>query len=451
MPIAANYKQFAINPYPSNLQSGWLPPYGSNSMQVYFDKVLQADKKEYAPCIKALDEFIEKNDVIKFLLQDACDANLSVVAQSTKDVPIPRIKDKDTLLNAFNTILTHAPSFINDDLVGLPFSALVVGIDPTLSGMTLFRLPMFNEKMAAILEDWNKFLGTSDSNVGFRVDGEQWLSDAAKKQYVFPQWKKDSEKLPYWKSWNSFFTRQFLDPAKARPIADPDSNQTVICPNDGSLFRWDANISKRDVFWFKDMNYSLSDILSSPVPEQQKVIDDHKLVDMFENGYIFQTYLNPYNFHRWWVPVVGEVLFDPLAIPGYFFNKLVIPDFGGATTASLPYLAQVNARGLVVFKTKDYGYVCCIPLGMSEVSSIEFDPAMKKGAQVKKGQEMGKFNYGGSSFAIIYQKLPNKELIFVNSDGVPYPQLPVLPTSSSGSGGNVTNIGSQIGIWYSKK
>src|SRR4029077_7348092 len=368
-------------------------------MQIYFDKVLQAEKTEYAPSVKALDEFIEKNDVLKFLIQDACDANLSVVAQSTPEVPIPRIKDKDTLLNAFNTILTHAPSFINDDLVGLPFSALVVGIDPTLSGMTLFRLPMFNEKMAAILEDWNKFLGTPDSNVGFRVDGEQWLSDAAKKQYVFPQWKKDSEKLPYWKSWNSFFTRQFLDPANARPIADPDSNQTVICPNDGSLFRWDANISKRDVFWFKDMNYSLSDILSSSVPEQQKVIDDYRLADLFENGYIFQTYLNPYNFPRWWVPVIGEVLFDPITIPGCFFNKLVIPDFGGATTASLPYLAQVNARGLIVFKTKDYGYFCCIPLGMSEVSSIEFDPAMKKGAQVKKGQEMGMFNYGGSSFA----------------------------------------------------
>ena len=37
------------------------------------------------------------------------------------------------------------------------------------------------------------------------------------------------------------------------------------------------------------------------------------------------------------------------------------------------------------------------------------------------------FNYGGSSFAIIYEKLPNKELIFVNDSGVPYPQRPVLP------------------------
>lgn len=454
MTVADNYAQFEVNPYPSNLQTGWLPPYGSISMQVYFDTVLKADKKEYAPCIKKLDKFIEENEVVKYLVRNACDENLNIIdtyGRKAEGVPIPRIKDKDTLLHGFNYILTEAPQFVNNDLVGLPFSAFVVGIDPTLSGTTLFRLPMFNEKMGAILEDWNKFLATPASNVGFRVEGQQWLSDAAKKQYDFPIWKKDSETLPYWKSWNSFFTRTFKEPAKMRPIADPASNQTVICPNDGSLFRWDANIAKNDVFWFKDMNYSLEDILSSSVPEQQKVIDQHGLVDLFEGGYIFQTYLNPYNFHRWWVPVNGEVLFDPITIPGCFFNKLVIPDFGGATTASLPYLAQVNARGLIVIKTKDYGHVCCIPLGMSEVSSIEFDPAMKKGAKVKKGQEMGMFNYGGSSFAIIYEKLPNKELIFVNSDGVPYPQRPVLPTGSSGTGGNVTNIGSQIGIWYSKK
>lgn len=454
MTVADNYAQFEVNPYPSNLQTGWLPPYGSISMQVYFDTVLKADKKEYAPCIKKLDKFIEENEVVKYLVRNACDENLNIIdtyGRKAEEVPIPRIKDKDTLLHGFNYILTEAPQFVNNDLVGLPFSAFVVGIDPTLSGTTLFRLPMFNEKMGAILEDWNKFLATPASNVGFRVEGQQWLSDAAKKQYDFPIWKKDSETLPYWKSWNSFFTRTFKEPAKMRPIADPASNQTVICPNDGSLFRWDANIAKNDVFWFKDMNYSLEDILSSSVPEQQKVIDQHGLVDLFEGGYIFQTYLNPYNFHRWWVPVNGEVLFDPITIPGCFFNKLVIPDFGGATTASLPYLAQVNARGLIVIKTKDYGHVCCIPLGMSEVSSIEFDPAMKKGAKVKKGQEMGMFNYGGSSFAIIYEKLPNKELIFVNSDGVPYPQRPVLPTGSSGTGGNVTNIGSQIGIWYSKK
>lgn len=454
MTITTNYAQFEVNPYPSNLQTGWLPPHGSASMRLYFETVLKAPRKEYAPCIKAMDEFIKGNEVVNYLVNNACEENGNLVDTYGKEadgVPLPRIRDRETLMHGFNYILTEAPQFVNNDLVGLPFSAFVVGIDPTLSGVTLFRLPMFNERMGAVLQDWNKFLDTPASNVGFRVEGEQWLSPAAKKQYDFPVWEKDSETLPYWKSWNSFFTRNFKNPAHSRPIADPDSNQTVICPNDGSLFRWDANIARNDVFWFKDMNYSLTNILSSPIPEQQEVIDQYGLIDLFEGGYIFQTYLNPYNFHRWWVPVNGEVLFDPISIPGCFFNKLVIPDFGGATTASLPYLAQINARGLIVIKTEDYGHVCCIPLGMSEVSSIEFDPAMKKGAQVKKGQEMGMFNYGGSSFAIIYEKLPNKELIFVNSDGVPYPQRPVLPTGSSSTGGNVTLIGSQIGIWYSKK
>jgi len=445
-------EQYEVNPYPSAVQSRWLPPHGSRALRAFFKMILEADRTEYAPSVQALNELIDGNEVLRYLVDSACHENANIIDahMSTEEAPIPRIRDKETILHAFNAILSQPPQFIDDELVGLPFSAFLVGIDPTLGGTALFRLPMFNDKMSAVLQEWNKFLETPPSAAGFTVEGEQWLSPAAKKQYDFPVWKKDSPTLPYWKSWNSFFTRQFENPAKSRPIADPGSNQTVICPNDGSLFRWAADVSRNDVFWFKDMQYSLADIFSSPVPEQQRIIDEYRLLDKFTGGKVFQTYLNPYNFHRWWVPVNGEILFDPITIPGCFFSKLVIPDFAGATTASLPYLAQVNARGLIVFKTPDYGHVCCIPLGMSEVSTVTFDPAMKRGATVKKGQEMGKFNYGGSSFVVIYEKVPNKELIFVNADGVPYPQDPVLPSGSASTGGNVTNIGSQIGIWYSR-
>jgi len=439
---------------PYAVQSGWLPEPGSDSLREFYATILEKKRaKTYAPSVEALAKLFDDSEVIGYLVENACQENLNIIEAhlrdglSTDDVPIPRIKDKETLLHVFNTLLTTAPAFVNNDLVGLPFSAFVVGIDPTLSGTVLFRLPQFNEKMKAILNDWNVFLDTKASNVGFRADGEQWLSPAAKKQYDFPIWKKDSEKLPYWKSWNSFFSREFKDPKKARPIADPDSNRTVICPNDGSLYRWRSNVNKTDVFWFKDMPYSISDILSSPVKAQQDVIDKYNLVDMFSGGYVFQTYLNPYNFHRWWVPVNGKVLFDPLVVPGCFFSKLVIPDFGGATTASTPYLAQVNARGLIVFETEDYGNVCCIPLGMSEVSTVKFDDDLTKGTKVKKGQEMGTFLYGGSSFAVIYQKLPKKLLVFANAQGQLYPQDPPPAASSSSTGSAVTNIGSQIGLW----
>jgi len=436
--------------YPFDLRSGWLPAPSSRATRSFLEKVMAIKPSAYDPSVQALNSLISSNPVLEFLVKDACGENRNILDSHLADaeaVNVPRIKSKEALLDTFNSLLTQAPQFIDNELVGLPFSAFVVGIDPTLSGQTLFRLPMFNEKMGAILNVWHQYLGSPASSWIFATEGQQWLSTDAKQQYQFEVWQKDSETLPYWKSWNSFFTRQFKDPAASRPVAAPSSNRIVTGANDGSLFRWEENVAARDVFWFKDMPYSVADILSSALPEQQKVIDQYDLVSLFSDGSIFQTYLNPYNFHRWWCPVNGTVLFDPLSVPGCYFNKLVIPDFGGATTASLPYLAQVNARGLIVFSTPDYGYVCCIPLGMSEVSTISFDPKMKAGSAVSKGQEMGRFQYGGSSFALLFQKLPGKRLIFQSGTGDIYEKRPVLPKGSASTGGNVTLIGAQLGKW----
>lgn len=445
------HDQMDSNPhFPFNLRSGWLPAPSSRASRSFLEKVMGAAPTAYDPSVQALNTLISNNPVLEFLVNDACQENRNIVDSHLADaeaVNVPRIKSKEALLDTFNALLTQAPQFIDNELVGLPFSAFVVGIDPTLSGSTLFRLPMFNEKMGAILNVWHQYLGSPASNWIFGTEGQQWLSADAKQQYQFEVWQKDSETLPYWKSWNSFFTRQFKDPAASRPVSAPQSNQIVSGANDGSLFRWDENIAAEDVFWFKDMPYSLADILSSSVAEQQKLIDQYDLVKLFTDGSIFQTYLNPYNFHRWWCPVNGEVLFNPFAVPGAYFNKLVIPDFGGATTASLPYLAQVNARGVIVFRTSDHGYVCCIPLGMSEVSTITFDEKMRAGRPVTKGQEMGRFQYGGSSFALLFQKLPGKRLIFQSGSGDVYEKRPVLPKGSASTGGNVTLIGSQLGKW----
>lgn len=445
------HQQMESNPhFPFNIQSGWLPAASNPAMRTFLKKVLEAEPSEYEPCIQALDELFSENNVIAFLINNACEQNNNIIEANlftAKSVNVPRIRSKEDLLNAFNSLLKQPPQFFDNELVGLPFSAIAVGIDPTQSGMTLFRLPMFNQKMSDILKKWHEYLGSEMSNWVFRFEGEQWLSQKAKQQYQFEVWKKDNELPPYWNSWNSFFTRQFKTPQISRPVAAPDDNRIVVSANDGSLLRWDENVAAKTVYWFKDMAYSLSEIISSVIPEQQNVINNNNLLDLFTNGTIFQTYLNPYNFHRWWCPVNGEIVFDPICVPGAYFNKLVVPDFSGATTASLPYLAQINARGLIVFKTDDYGYVCCIPLGMSEVSSVTFHTEMKAGNRVCKGQEMGMFQYGGSSYVIIFQKLPGKRLVFLNGVGDVYEKRPVLPKGSADTGGTVTLIGSQIGKW----
>lgn len=457
--VDAIHDQMDANPhYPFNVQSGWLPHPSHPCVAKFLKTVLEAEPTTWAQPVQELDTLLKGDLALTYLINDACKANATIMAShlsGAEAVHLPAIDSKDDLLNHFNTLLTWTPHFINDDeLVGLPFSQLVVGIDPTQSGMTLFRLPMFNQAMGAILNAWHEFLGSSKSNWVFAKEGQQWLSAKAKQQYQFEVWQTDNPDPPYWNSWNSFFTREFKDQAHSRPIAEPDSNQIVLSANDGSLFRWDDNLAPQDVYWFKDMEYSLEDIFTTSNPQDQATINQYGLLDLFTDGSIFQTYLNPYNYHRWWCPVNGTVLFDPIIIAGAYFNKLVIPDFGGATTASLPYLVQVNARGLIVIKTEDYGYVCCIPLGMSEVSTITFKadatptgPAMKKDVQVKKGDEMGRFQYGGSSYVMIFQKLPGKKLFFQSGTGVVYEKHPVLPKGSASTGGNVTLIGSQIGKW----
>ena len=126
------HEQMESSPYyPYNLQSGWLPEYGSASMRKYFDMVLGAEREEWARSIEEMNEFIEGNDVIEYLVDSACRENLNIIdshLESAQGVNIPRINDKDTLLNAFNAILKHAPRFVDDALVGLPFSAIVVRI-----------------------------------------------------------------------------------------------------------------------------------------------------------------------------------------------------------------------------------------------------------------------------------------------------------------------------------
>jgi len=396
---APHHAQSDIHPGSGDPHGGWLPRHGSAGMRRYVERVLGAGRMPLAPSVQALATYIEDNEDVRRLADKACAECLASVGTHS-----PRIQDVDALLHGFNTMLTHAPGFVEGELIGLPFSAFLADIGRTASGAALFRHPVVKLLASNILNDWHAFLDSPASNVGFRVDGEQWLSAAVKERYHFSLWRKDAGAPPYWNSWNAFLTRPFDDPARARPVADPDSNRTVACPTDGAPARADA-------FRFGSRHCTLADLLATSAPQQQALVDHYRLVELFEGGRVFQTTLGPYDFQRWWAPVHGEVLFDPFTIPGGF------------------------ASGVIVIRTADHGHVCCIPLGTRTASGIVFDPAVRRGAQVRKGQEMGMFSGGGVSFALFFEKLPGKELIFLNADAVRRSRDSVL-------------IGAQLGAWY---
>jgi phosphatidylserine decarboxylase len=283
------------------------------------------------------------------------------------------------------------------------------------------------------------------------VANEGWMSERATSQWMPDLYVKESEDLPWYKSWNTFFTRTFKDPGESRPIAGAGDPTIIASSNDGGLFRWRDNVSAADTFWFKEMPYSLSDIFRSADPGQSEIFAQFNLADRFKGGFVFQTFLNPFNFHRWWAPVAGKLLFDPFVIQGVYYSKLDIPDFDGSTTDSLPYLLQVNCRGICVIDTGEdnIGYVCCIPIGMIEVSTVIFNDIP---ADIEKGTELGCFQFGGSSFAIIFEDVAkyNKKIEFRAVDNIPgldspmYPQNPELPTPTGG--GITINVGQQIAV-----
>ena len=58
-----------------------------------------------------------------------------------------------------------------------------------------------------------------------------------------------------------------------------------------------------------------------------------------------------------------------------------------------------------------YGLVAILPIGMSQVSSCNWEESVKVGASVKKGDPMGYFLFGGSDIVMIFQEGVKLELL----------------------------------------
>jgi phosphatidylserine decarboxylase len=70
------------------------------------------------------------------------------------------------------------------------------------------------------------------------------------------------------------------------------------------------------------------------------------------------------------------------------------------------------------------GLMWFMPVGMAEVCSCVIDPRIKPGSHVTKGQELGYFQYGGSTHCLIFRPGAIKDF---GIGAIPQPTNPTAP------------------------
>lgn len=213
-----------------------------------------------------------------------------------------------------------------------------------------------------------------------------------------------------WTTFNEFFSRR-LSSTDQRPIAAVGDNSVVVSPADSTpqgVWQIDENsmiVQKaNDKALIKSREFDSIAALIGP---------NSKYKDAFGGGVLTHTFLDVHDYHRYHFPVSGtilEVTHIPQddAVGGY----VTWDEESGSyiLNAETPGWQMIETRDCVIMQTEDYGLVALLPIGMSQVSSVNFEDTVKVGATVKKGDALGYFLFGGSDFVIIFQKEANFQI-----------------------------------------
>ena len=200
-----------------------------------------------------------------------------------------------------------------------------------------------------------------------------------------------------WKTYNEFFARSLVSP-DVRPIADTD----VVSPADSwPKLTWNID-DNNQLQYPQDLQIKTAKISDI----SQLIGNDSQYKDAFAGGTLTHTFLDVNCYHRYHSPVDG-VLKELRIVPG-------VSAGGGYTLwdneSKLYYYVNdlgfqmVETRACAIIETEKYGLVAMLPVGMSQICSVNWMPSLHIGQQLKRGDEMGFFQFGGSDIVMIFQK-----------------------------------------------
>ncbi|ODQ66698.1 hypothetical protein NADFUDRAFT_57597 [Nadsonia fulvescens var. elongata DSM 6958] len=191
------------------------------------------------------------------------------------------------------------------------------------------------------------------------------------------------EPLENFKTFNEFFFRK-LKP-DARILEAPHESRIAVSPADcrATVFN---SISRATDIWVKGRDFTINRLFGDAYPD---------LVDKFVGGEMGIFRLAPQDYHRFHVPVDG-IVGAPKTIEGEYYTVNPM-----AIRSTLDVYGE-NVRVLVPIFSETFGVVMVVCVGAMMVGSTVI--TAKEGDHVKRMDELGYFQFGGSTILLLFQK-----------------------------------------------
>ncbi|MEA3456185.1 MAG: phosphatidylserine decarboxylase, partial [Campylobacterota bacterium] len=209
-----------------------------------------------------------------------------------------------------------------------------------------------------------------------------------------------------WKTFNDFFSRYLKSP-EMRPIAAADDPAIVVAPAD-SVPQGTWAIDKESKI---KVEGGLKVKLASYYSVKDLLGEDSPYKDAFANGVLTHTFLDVNDYHRYHFAVGGEVKEVKNIVKNVSLEVVWDAKKGKYAPIDSTGWQFTQTRGVVVVDTGKYGLVALIPMGMAQVSSVNFEAIVKPGIIHKKGDMLGNFLFGGSDFVMLFQDKAGFEII----------------------------------------
>jgi phosphatidylserine decarboxylase len=254
----------------------------------------------------------------------------------------------------------------------------------------------FAHWLVTYIKDFGMFLNTAESFSQCQLNS--FIKYSPKYRVQDSMINNEPNSPSGWLSFNQFFARH-LNPG-LRPISEPFNNSIVCSPAD-CFFRAQYTINSHSqipkITIKRSHHYACV----------EKLLKGSEYKDSFANGTFVHYYLDTFSYHRYHAPVAGLIK-ECFRIHGLVYLEVCIKDgqFDTPDNAQGAYEFG-QARGVLIIDTTnspygDIGLVGVVPVGMSQVSSVNMTATI--GSSLLKGEEFGYFLFGGSDIIVLFQK-----------------------------------------------